>query len=74
MFLIEYKKGSFVNGELIDCVRFEGNKFFFTLTGDSETLFKVDKTLEKTFANHLQAINSNLTNIQIALEESKGDL
>tara|TARA_R110000851_G_scaffold267209_1_gene419661 strand:+ start:439 stop:669 length:231 start_codon:yes stop_codon:yes gene_type:complete len=63
MYLIEYSDGRFVDAERIDTLDLsEGIKF--TLTAESETFYTVEKNLESSFVNSLQALNLNIQNIE----------
>ena len=63
MFLVEFQKDEFIDGERIDYISLTNNKVTFTLSGDSESLFTVEKILEPLFMNHIQALNNNITEI-----------
>ena len=64
MFLIEFQKDEFINGEIIDFVDLTNNRVTFTFTFSNGRLYTVDKELESAFLNHMQALNDNITNIQ----------
>lgn len=64
MFLIEYERGKFVNGSIINWINIRNNTVNFTVTGDGESTFAVNPCYQKQFVNNLQAINSNISNIE----------
>lgn len=64
MFLIEYDNGLFVNGIDIQWVSINNRGASFTLKGDTGSAFVVGAEHCKTFFNHLQALNDNITNIE----------
>jgi len=65
MFLIEYKAGWFVDGERIDWISVVGNLVQFTVAGDIEDSYVVDKKLNSMFLNHLNALNNNINPVKI---------
>ena len=69
MFLIEYKKGEFVNAEKLDWLNINKGKVQFTMEGDNESCFKVDQDCQDSFLNHLQALNCNIVNVQSKFNE-----
>lgn len=65
MFLIEYGKGHFINGDCIISLHINEKRGVCFYAGvDTENEFKVEEGYEGTFLNNLQAINSNLNNIE----------
>ena len=64
MFLIEFCKNEFVNAEKIDFLGMNDGKVVFNLSGETEGLYVVDKNLESSFLNNLQALNKNAMNVQ----------
>ena len=66
MFLIEYEENKYINGEKIDWLWLNKAKDIveFTCTGDNESCFIVKGEFKKTFINHLQALNNNISNIE----------
>lgn len=64
MFLIEYDNGLFVNANDINWVGITASDSRFTLKGDVQSVFTIGKDHCKTFFNHLQALNDNITNIE----------
>ena len=67
MFLIEYEKNTFVDGEKIDWVESENDVVSFTVTCDTKTIYTVTNDCKPLFLNHLQALNSNITNVEKSL-------
>jgi|TARA_R110000824_G_scaffold72277_1_gene184468 hypothetical protein len=63
MFLIEFSEGQFIDGERINYVWITNRKVKFSISGDNETLFIVDKVNEKSFLNQLQALNTSITDV-----------
>jgi hypothetical protein len=63
MFLIEFSEGQFIDGERINYVWITNSKVKFSISGDNETLFIVDKVNEKPFLNQLQVLNANITDV-----------
>lgn len=74
MYLIEFQKGEFINGERIDWVCVGNKSVQFTISGDAGSLFKVDEELQSVFVNNLQALNGNVSNIQTSYTESGKDI
>ena len=72
MFLIEYRKGQFINGETLQWVSLEGG-VKFSGVGDAECVFTVAPEYEGTFLNHLQALNDNITDIKSRYSKIKGE-
>tara|TARA_R110002020_G_C15712518_1_gene722115 strand:+ start:43 stop:240 length:198 start_codon:yes stop_codon:yes gene_type:complete len=64
MFLIEYAKDNYINGELIDWIKVHGNRVSFSLAGSDNETFTVDLECKRSFLNHLQALNDNASNIE----------
>lgn len=58
MFLIEYKKGKFLDGERVETIHIHKNSVEVWLTG-SECIFDVEKGYEDLFLNHLGALDEN---------------
>lgn len=73
MFLIEFSKGRFIDGERIDFLSLKGGKITFTLQGDTENLYEVDSVSTDGFINHLQVINSNIDSVGQRWYELKGE-
>ena len=63
MFLIEYRKGQFINGETVQWI-IVGEVVKFSVLGDTESVFSVESGYEHLFLNHLQALNGNIANIE----------
>lgn len=63
MFLIEYRKGQFINGETLQWVSLEDGVKFSGI-GDTESVFTVAPEYERSFLNNLQALNDNFTNVE----------
>jgi len=58
MFLIEFRKGQFIDGETIQWLSLEkGIKF--SVVGDTESVHTVAQEYERTFINNLQAFNAH---------------
>lgn len=70
LFLIEYSDGKFVNGLLINWIRFVDDKIEFTTQGDNDGSF-VDDNHRYLFVNHLSALNGNTTTLPKQKTESK---
>lgn len=64
MFLIEYGKGHFINADTITSVHINKKSVRFYAANDAENEFRVEEGYEDTFCNNLQAINSNILNIE----------
>lgn len=62
MFLIEFNKDQYIDAERINYLSLDCDKVTFTLVGECEGLFTVDKAIERPFLNQLQALNQSLTN------------
>ena len=71
MFLIEYDKNKFVDGEELNWISIQATKIQFTLRG-SDDIYLVDKWLQQTFVNNLKTIhgNMNIESIYIKLNKS----
>ena len=63
MWLIEFDSGRFVDAERIDTLDLNDG-IAFTLTGENNAFCSVEKNLESSFLNSLQALNSNIQNIK----------
>ena len=77
MFLIEYKKGEFINAKRLDWININKGKVGFTIQGDNESSFFVDPSYQDSFLNHLQSLNDNIVNVQSKFNElsnTQGDL
>lgn len=72
MFLIEYKKGCFINGELIDWIRVSKESIDVTVTTDNENEYKVEGEFIGQFLNNLQAIDGNLSSLEKAYLDASG--
>lgn len=60
MFLIEYDKGLYINGELVDWLHVSPvGKVSVTLSGDIETVYKVSPECASTFVNNMQALSGS---------------
>lgn len=65
MFLIEFSKGNFINGDDINYVSIDENSIRFTLKGElREGTCKVDPEFKASFVNNLQAFNQNISNVE----------
>ena len=69
MFLIEYEDGKYIDGEKLDYIQLAASGVEFTLSGDTETLYKVDNGMAGIFVNNLQAINDNRSGLKVKLKE-----
>jgi hypothetical protein len=69
MFLIEYAKGQFVNGETIQWVSVRCKKVVFGVVGEPEGEWNVDIDFTDAFLNHLQALNDNISSVQSRYKE-----
>ena len=58
MFLIEYRKGAFIDGEQVNWIEISLGMIGFTING-SDVEFSVDERLQRTFINNLQVLNQN---------------
>lgn len=58
MFLIEFRKGQFIDGKTIQWLCVDG-VVKFSVLGDA-SVWNVDPEYEATFINNLQAINDNV--------------
>ncbi len=74
MFLIEWKKGAFVNGELVDSVTVKNESVVFTMSGDIECSYTVDNEFQKSFVNNLQAIDENGGTVERAYNQAQVNL
>jgi hypothetical protein len=63
MFLIEIAKGQFIDAERIDYIDLSKD-IRFTLAGESEGCYVVEKNYTSTFMNNLQALNQNIVNVE----------
>ena len=71
MFLIEFDKGKFIDAERIDYINLNDNEIIFTLAGDTQSLYRVEKSYESLFCNNLQAINGNINIDSVYLKLKK---
>lgn len=64
MWLIEWRKGNFVNAERIVNIHISSDGVvLFWLEGDSDQ-YNVAPEFTETFLNNLQALNNNMQNIE----------
>jgi hypothetical protein len=63
MHLIEYAEGSFVNAEKIELLSITEYGVRF-IVDQSTSYESVSKEFRSSFVNHIQAINTNITNIE----------
>jgi len=59
MFLIEYVKGYFIDGDDIQWLKVGQSEVLFILKSDGENQMNVDNEFQSSFVNNLQAINAN---------------
>jgi hypothetical protein len=70
MFLVEYRKGQFINIRALYWVSVEkGVKFH--ITGEPDVLYTVAPEYEKTFLNHLQGFNESISNVEVRYNQIK---
>jgi|TARA_R110000824_G_scaffold192484_3_gene374690 hypothetical protein len=63
MFLIEIAKGQFIDAEKIDYIDLSKD-VRFTLSGEIEGCYVVEKNYRSTFVNNLQALNQNIVSVE----------
>tara|TARA_R110000851_G_scaffold169340_1_gene315516 strand:- start:137 stop:364 length:228 start_codon:yes stop_codon:yes gene_type:complete len=63
MFLIEISKGQFIDAEKIDSIDLVKD-IRFTLVGECEGCYVVEKKYRSTFVNQLQALNQNIVSVE----------
>lgn len=60
MFLIEYDKGRYINGELVEWMHVDpAGKVSVTLSSDTETAYKVNPDCAAAFVNNMQALSGS---------------
>ena len=69
-FFIEYEEGRFIDAKRINYLSTTNGVIKFTLTNEPRLEFIVAKSQEKTFLNHLQAINDNIVNLEDLLKRT----
>jgi len=62
MFLIEVIKDEYIDAETINWISLTNEMVRFTCAGESGNTYHVDKNLESSFLNNLQALNSGFAN------------
>lgn len=73
MFLIEYMKGRFVNGEDIQSVNVSEAGVNFTLRGQESPSKCVSDKYVDNFLNKLEALNNGYSDIESRYYELKGE-
>lgn len=71
MYLIEYSEGSFVNAENIDWLQIKDSGELVFETASDPTPFTVDIDMHERFLNQLQALNSNICNVEHRYSEQR---
>ena len=71
MFLIEYMKGRFVNGEDIVWISVD-NGVKFSVTASAEASHNVSQECEEAFLRKLQAYNNGYSDVESRYYELKG--
>lgn len=66
MFLIQYRKGEFIDGNDIQWVKVTKGKVSFVLKSQPEDLMEVEQVYASSFVNNLQAINTNIDSVESA--------
>lgn len=69
MFLVEFRKGQFVNAGMINWISLGAENVIFTVSTDEQSTFTVSTECESLFLNHLQGLNGNICNISSARAE-----
>lgn len=72
MFLIEFRKGQFIDGETIQWLSLEKD-IKFSVVGDTKSVFTVAQEYERTFINNLQAIHGNF-DVEVRYYEIKKEI
>jgi hypothetical protein len=65
MFLIEFKKGKFIDAERIDEISTKYHEVIFSLHGKTGNPYVVDVDVEVEFLNQLQALNKSSINPKV---------
>lgn len=71
MFFIEYEKGKFINGKVIDWIQIKDSAMIFAITSDPGSEFTVAKEFQSSFINNLQAISGGAIESAYHAIESK---
>ena len=69
MFLIEFSKYQFIDGERINYIGISGSEVSFTLSGENNYMYRVEAGGENAFLNHVQSLNGNIANIQTRYQD-----
>ena len=64
MFLIEFSKDEYIDGERINYIGLANKKVIFTITGESLNIYTVDKPVERSFLSQVQSLNKGHTNLE----------
>ena len=70
MFLVEYKKGWFIDAEDIQWVKVAIDEVSFILKSDPENCMAADADYQSSFVNNLQALNDNIQSVESAYHEA----
>lgn len=73
MFIIEYMKGRFVNGDNLVWVSVD-NGVTFSVTASAETLHSVSTECEEGFLRKLQTYNNGSVDIESTYYDFKGNM
>lgn len=66
MFLLERTKGMFINADDIQSLMVGNKSVVVTLKSDPSNRVCVDYEFQRSFLNHLQDLNGNITNVECA--------
>lgn len=72
MFLIEFRKGQFIDGKTIQWLSLDED-IKFSVVGDTEGVFTVAQEYERTFINNLRALDYNF-NVEARYYEIKKEI
>ena len=71
MYLVQIEENVFINAENIDWLMIDKNEIRFTLKGEANILINVEEKFQQGFVNHLQGLNSNISNIETVFYNHK---
>jgi len=64
MFLIEFSKDEYIDGERINYIGLANKKVIFTIAGESENIYTVHKPIEQSFLSQVQLLSEGHTNLK----------
>ena len=71
LFLIQYDKGLFIDGNDIQWLKIEPNKIIFILKSDPDHKMLVGAAYQEIFVNNLEGINDNIDSTEAYYHKNK---